>query len=95
MLLYSIVSLSRFLLDFTRLLPLTQSVECIYTFSSQDICGSSCLNQLKLEKIEYRVGHSRKNSPIAGDKRTIQARTTDQQGALNQLLVLGDSSAFR
>ena len=65
MLLDSIVSLSQFLLDFTRLLPLTRPVECIYTFLSQDTRGSSCLNQLELEKIEYRVGHSRKNSPIA------------------------------
>ena len=61
----SLVELSRVLLDFTRLEHYTRLVEGMDTLLSQDTRASSSFKVLKLEKNEYRVWHSRKNSPMA------------------------------
>ena len=61
----SLVELSQVLLDFTRLVPYTRLVEGMDTLSSRDTRASSSFKVLELEKNEYRVWHSRKNSPMA------------------------------
>ena len=52
--------------SFTRLVPYTRLVEGMDTLSSRDTRASSSFKVLELEKNEYRVWHSRKNSPMAG-----------------------------
>ena len=65
----SLVELSRVLLDLTRLEHYTRLVEGMDTLSSRDTRASSSFKVLELEKNEYRVWHSRKNSPMAGATR--------------------------